>query len=119
MIKYRNYEIPIENTNFIDDVVIINIKETNEIIVIPLDGANSDELEIINQIKEDVSNRPTPKIDVATLNTTRITELKQLLADSDYVVIKIAEGCATIEEYSDIIAQRQSWRQEINSLMAN
>ena len=43
----------------------------------------------------------------------RIAELKQLLANTDYVVIKIAEGVATKEEYADVIAQRQTWRNEI------
>lgn len=46
----------------------------------------------------------------------RVAELKQLLADSDYAVIKIAEGAATMEEYSYLITQRQAWREEINSL---
>ena len=48
-----------------------------------------------------------------------INILKQNLADTDYVIIKIAEGVATPEEYSDIIAQRQEWRNQINSLQAN
>lgn len=43
----------------------------------------------------------------------RIAELKQFLANTDYVVIKIAEGVATKEEYADVIAQRQAWREEI------
>ena len=46
----------------------------------------------------------------------RIMELKQKLADTDYAIIKIAEGSATAEEYSDIIEQRQKWRKEINRL---
>ena len=46
----------------------------------------------------------------------RIAWLKGQLADTDYTVIKIAEGAATPEEYSDVIAQRQSWRDEINKL---
>lgn len=46
----------------------------------------------------------------------RINELKQLLADTDYVVIKIAEGSATKEDYADVIAQRQAWRNEIREL---
>ncbi len=49
-------------------------------------------------------------------NAVKITELKQLLLDTDYVVIKIAEGVATMEEYADTIAQRQAWREEINQL---
>lgn len=50
------------------------------------------------------------------IKQARINELKQLLADTDYVVIKIAEGAATAEDYADVIAQRQSWREEIREL---
>lgn len=46
----------------------------------------------------------------------RITELKQQLSDTDYAVIKIAEGAATLEEYAEMIAQRSQWRKEINDL---
>lgn len=48
----------------------------------------------------------------------RITELKKNLTDTDYVIIKIAEGAATAEEYADVIASRQEWRDEINRLEA-
>ena len=50
------------------------------------------------------------------IKQSRIAELKQLLSDTDYVVIKIAEGAATAEEYADVIAQRQAWRAEIREL---
>lgn len=46
----------------------------------------------------------------------RIIELKQLLASTDYVVLKIAEGVATREDYESVLAQRQAWREEINQL---
>ena len=46
----------------------------------------------------------------------RIAQLKQQLSDTDYAVIKIAEGAATPEEYAEVIAQRQEWRAEINQL---
>lgn len=46
----------------------------------------------------------------------RIAELKQNLAETDYVIIKIAEGVACKEEYADIIEQRQAWRDELNKL---
>lgn len=49
-------------------------------------------------------------------NASRIAELKHKLAKTDYAVIKIAEGVATAEEYADVIAQRQAWREEINQL---
>lgn len=56
---------------------------------------------------------PLPKADD---NSTRIAELKQMLADTDYIVIKIAEGAATWDEYPGIKEQRQIWRDEINKL---
>jgi hypothetical protein len=46
----------------------------------------------------------------------QISLLKAKLAETDYAVIKIAEGAATFEEYADIIAHRQAWRAEINQL---
>lgn len=50
------------------------------------------------------------------IKQARINELKQLLADTDYAVIKIAEGSATKEEYADVIEQRKAWRNEIREL---
>ena len=46
----------------------------------------------------------------------QIATLKRKLAETDYAVIKIAEGAATAEDYADLIAQRQAWRAEINAL---
>lgn len=46
----------------------------------------------------------------------RLAKLHKALADSDYIAAKIAEGAATREEYADKLAQRQSWRDEINAL---
>lgn len=46
----------------------------------------------------------------------QIESLKQCLAETDYAVIKIAEGAATRDEYAEIIAERQKWRDEINRL---
>lgn len=47
---------------------------------------------------------------------TQIAELKQKLADTDYIACKIAEGAATKEEYAEVISQREAWREEINEL---
>lgn len=44
-----------------------------------------------------------------------IEELKRKLTDTDYVVIKIAEGVSTADEYAGVISARQEWRDEINS----
>lgn len=46
----------------------------------------------------------------------QIAELKQKLADTDYIACKIAEGAATIKEYANELQQRQQWREEINRL---
>lgn len=52
------------------------------------------------------------------LRQRRISELKRLLNESDYMVIKIAEGAATPDEYAEQIKQRAVWRAEINTLEA-
>jgi hypothetical protein len=48
----------------------------------------------------------------------RIAELKKLLADSDYICLKHADGEITDEEYAAVKAQRHAWRVEINELEA-
>lgn len=50
------------------------------------------------------------------LKQRRISELKAKLAETDYVVIKIAEGEATAEEYAEVLVNRRAWREEINEL---
>jgi len=46
----------------------------------------------------------------------KVAKLKQKLSETDYVVIKIAEGEATKEEYSEVLANRKAWREAINQL---
>ena len=48
----------------------------------------------------------------------KISELKQKLTETNYIACMIAEGSATKEEYSEEIAQRKMWREEINRLEA-
>lgn len=52
----------------------------------------------------------------AEAKEARINELKAKLSETDYVAAKIAEGAATKEEYASVLADRQSWRDEINQL---
>jgi hypothetical protein len=47
---------------------------------------------------------------------SQIAKLKQYLSDTDYVVIKIAEGAATEEDYAEVILQREAARASINEL---
>lgn len=46
----------------------------------------------------------------------RIGELKQMLSDTDYHVLKIVEGATTLTECAEIIRNRALWRKEINEL---
>ena len=41
------------------------------------------------------------------------------LRSTDYVAVKIAEGVATTEEYSDVLEKRAAAREEINALRAS
>lgn len=61
-----------------------------------------------------VEKLPEPTED--ELRQRRIDALKSFLSATDYAVIKIAEGSATVEQYADVIEQRRSWRAEINQL---
>lgn len=46
----------------------------------------------------------------------RYRDLKKFLADTDYKVTKYMEGLITEEEFLEIKAKRQVWRDEINQL---
>lgn len=46
----------------------------------------------------------------------QIALLKNKLRDSDYHILKIVEGAATIAECGEIIRRRVQWRKEINEL---
>ena len=62
--------------------------------------------------------KPQPHVPSATekAKRTEIAQLKHKLAETDYCIIKIAEGVATVEEYAEVIAQRATWRARINEL---
>lgn len=62
------------------------------------------------------TEEPDPEPSARSLATKEIQELKEQLRETDYAVIKIAEGAATAEEYAEVIAQRKAWRVRINEL---
>lgn len=76
----------------------------------------------IKEIEKDINeNRQfqiveIPKPSQKQLAEQEIQELKQKLSDTDYKAIKYAEGLFAEEEYSQIKAQRQNWRDKINEL---
>ena len=49
---------------------------------------------------------------------TIILDREGKLTSTDYIAAKIAEGKATKTEYADKIADRQGWRDDINSAKA-
>ena len=67
-------------------------------------------------IKKDMTEEEINAITLEIPKETQSAELKQKLADTDYISCKIADGVATREEYAEILAQRQAWRNEINKL---
>jgi hypothetical protein len=50
------------------------------------------------------------------LASRRIGELKQMLTDTDYNILKIVEGATTLQSCAEVIKKRASWRKEINEL---
>lgn len=51
-----------------------------------------------------------------TISEDEICGLKKFLSSTDYIVIKIAEGSATQEEYAETLSQRKDARARINYL---
>ena len=47
-----------------------------------------------------------------------ILDREARLTSTDYIAAKIAEGKATKSEYTDKIAERQQWRDDINAANA-
>ncbi|WP_277030574.1 hypothetical protein [Turicimonas muris] len=64
------------------------------------------------------TEEPDPEPPQRVLALREVRELKAKLSETDYAVIKIAEGAANTEEYSEVITQRESWRARINELEA-
>jgi hypothetical protein len=48
--------------------------------------------------------------------TRRIDELKAKLQDTDYMILKVVEGAATLAEIAETVKKRAAWRKEINEL---
>ncbi len=50
------------------------------------------------------------------IDEQEMSKLKEYLCNTDYVTIKIMEGAATVEEYSEILEKRKEARERINKL---
>lgn len=53
---------------------------------------------------------------LAQRNAMRIEQLKASLQDTDYMILKVVEGAATMSEIAETVRQRAAWRAEINEL---
>jgi len=47
---------------------------------------------------------------------TEIRNMLQLLSQTDYVALKIAEDSTLKEKYADVLIQRKAWRARINEM---
>ena len=54
-------------------------------------------------------------IEAINAQQSTILDREARLTSTDYIAAKIAEGKATKAEYADKIAQRQTWRDDINA----
>lgn len=57
-------------------------------------------------------------IEAINAQETIILDREAKLTATDYIAAKIAEGKATKTEYADKIAERQTWRDDINAAQA-
>jgi len=60
----------------------------------------------------------TEIIEAINAQESIILDREAKLSSTDYIAAKIAEGKATKAEYADKIAQRQTWRDDINAANA-
>jgi hypothetical protein len=56
------------------------------------------------------------KESIRDIKLQKIHDLKQNLASTDYNILKIVEGAATLSDMAEVISQRSKWRKEINDL---
>lgn len=94
-----------------------NHNEVKTDITIPEDAPHEIDINGFEDILRYVlyTDKELIEIDKNRLNN-EISMLKQSLADTDYIVIKVAEGVSSWDEYPDIKEQREMWRDKINEL---
>lgn len=69
-------------------------------------------------IKRRTPSEAETKADTIASINQQIRELQGKLAATDYQALKYSEGWITEEDYTEIKANRQSWRDTINQLQA-
>lgn len=69
-------------------------------------------------IKRRTPSEAETKADTVASINRQIRELQDKLAATDYQALKYSEGWITEKDYTEIKANRQSWRDAINQLQA-
>lgn len=69
-------------------------------------------------IKRRTPSEAETKADTIASINQQIRELQDKLAATDYQALKYSEGWITEKDYTEIKANRQSWRDTINQLQA-
>ena len=69
-------------------------------------------------IKRRTPSEAETKADTVASINQQIRELQDKLAATDYQALKYSEGWITEKDYTEIKANRQSWRDAINQLQA-
>ena len=69
-------------------------------------------------IKRRTPSEAETKADTVASINQQIRELQSKLAATDYQALKYSEGWITEKDYTEIKANRQSWRDTINQLQA-
>ena len=80
------------------------------------DWCNQNQQYRISDDEEQIFVEPIPGLTAEEKAEIEIARLKQYLADTDYVALKIAEGAATQQEYANVIAERAKARVRIKQL---
>lgn len=88
MIKYRDFEIDVLTTNFANGCAIIPLPDG--LVCLPEQDATLEELEIIQQIKDDVEARPKPEV----------VEVKPYFDEMTYLQANIVE--VVVDNYNAI-----------------
>lgn len=70
-------------------------------------------------IKRKTPSEAETKADTVASINQQIRELQGKLAATDYQALKYSEGWITEKDYTEIKANRQSWRDTINQLQAH
>jgi hypothetical protein len=86
-VLYKNQEIDIRAINYSEGVAIIPLSD-DSIVCIPEDGATAEELELIQQIRDDVESRPAFEPVIAPVEPTT----EEYLVDLDFRVSMIKLG---------------------------